>query len=242
MPASVRTASNASVNCPARSRIRKQKSAARSPRVHQEVADLLRCPGTVRVSGDPDDVHVTAAYLYDEQAVQALQGHRADVMEEVRGEHGGCLGVHELPPGVSRHRKTRDHVERCPTASGRSQFCEAATAGQLRDTLVAISAHLGRKLDLDVAQFPAYGPDERPAWAVCQTGNAMRAGFQIYHVVIQALAGGFLAVMGFDAAQALTDPDYQAAMIVPSLASAGKARMRTILADLAGPRSRYRER
>jgi hypothetical protein len=110
----------------------------------------------------------------------------------------------------------------------------AATAGQLRDTLVAIADHLGRQLHLDVAQFPAYGPDERPPWAVCQTGNAMRAGFQIYHEVIQALAGGFLAVMSFDAAQAVTDPAYHAAVIVPSLAGAGKARMRTILTDLAG--------
>ena len=44
--------------------------------IHHEVADLLHGPGTVRVGGDPEDVHVTAACLDDEQAVQALQGHR----------------------------------------------------------------------------------------------------------------------------------------------------------------------
>jgi hypothetical protein len=43
-------------------------------------------------------VRITAAYLDDEQAVQALQGQRAVHVEEVGGEHRGCLGVQELPP------------------------------------------------------------------------------------------------------------------------------------------------
>jgi hypothetical protein len=62
-------------------------------RIHQQVADLLHGPGTVWVRGDPEDVHVAAAYLDDEQAVQALQGRRAVHVEEVGGEHRGCLGV-----------------------------------------------------------------------------------------------------------------------------------------------------
>src|SRR5271167_4917569 len=37
--------------------------------IHHEVADLLYSPRAVRVRGDPEDVHVTAADLHDEQAV-----------------------------------------------------------------------------------------------------------------------------------------------------------------------------
>jgi len=66
--------------------------------IRQEVADLLRGPGTVRVRGDPEAVHVTATGLYDEQAVQPLESDRAVDVEEVRGEHRGCLGMQELPP------------------------------------------------------------------------------------------------------------------------------------------------
>ena len=66
--------------------------------IHQEVADLLCGPRPVRVRRDPEDVHKTAAYLDDEQAVQPLQGHRAVDVEEVGGTHRRCLGVQELPP------------------------------------------------------------------------------------------------------------------------------------------------
>jgi hypothetical protein len=38
--------------------------------IHQEVADLLDSPGPVRVRGDTEDAHVTAAYIHDEQAVR----------------------------------------------------------------------------------------------------------------------------------------------------------------------------
>ena len=68
------------------------------PQIHQQVADLLHGPRAIRVRGDPEDVHKTAADLYDEQAVQPLQGHRAAGVEEVRGEHRRCLGVQALPP------------------------------------------------------------------------------------------------------------------------------------------------
>src|SRR6266851_3002871 len=37
--------------------------------IHQEVADLLHGPGTARVGGDSEDVHVAGANLHDEQAV-----------------------------------------------------------------------------------------------------------------------------------------------------------------------------
>jgi len=51
--------------------------------VHQQVADLLGGPGSVRVRGDIENVHVPGADFYDEQAVQALQGHRAVDVEEI---------------------------------------------------------------------------------------------------------------------------------------------------------------
>jgi len=73
--------------------------------IHQEVADLLHGPGTVRVRGDPEDVHITAAYLDDEQAVQALQCQRAVYVEEAGGERGRGLSLQELPP--LRHEVAR---------------------------------------------------------------------------------------------------------------------------------------
>ncbi len=45
--------------------------------IHQQVADLLGGPRPVRVRGDTENVNVPGADLHDEQAVQALQGHRA---------------------------------------------------------------------------------------------------------------------------------------------------------------------
>ena len=50
--------------------------------VHREVADLLGELRTVRIGGDPEDVHVAAADLHDEQAVQTPECHRALHMEE----------------------------------------------------------------------------------------------------------------------------------------------------------------
>ena len=67
--------------------------------IHHEVADLLHGLGTVRVGGDPEDMHVAAACLDDEQAVQAPESHRAVHVEEIGGEQRRCLHVQELPPG-----------------------------------------------------------------------------------------------------------------------------------------------
>jgi hypothetical protein len=44
-------------------------------------------------------MHGPGADLDHEEAVQALEGHRAVHMEEVGREHRGCLRVQELPPG-----------------------------------------------------------------------------------------------------------------------------------------------
>jgi hypothetical protein len=62
---------------PGPSRTRYRKSAARSPR------------SIKRLRTDLDH----------EEAVQALQGHRAVHVEEVDREHHGCLCLQELPPG-----------------------------------------------------------------------------------------------------------------------------------------------
>ena len=67
--------------------------------IHQQVANLLYGPRPVWVCGDPEDVHVAGADLHDEQAVQALQRHCAVHVEEIGGEHRGCLNMQELPPG-----------------------------------------------------------------------------------------------------------------------------------------------
>ena len=98
MPASARTASNASVKCPARSRTRNRKSAARSPYPSEGCA--LAASSTARPGTPSRQGHaVPGADLDHEEAVQALQGHRAVHVEEVNREHRGCLGVQELPPG-----------------------------------------------------------------------------------------------------------------------------------------------
>ena len=66
--------------------------------VHQEIADLLSSPRSIRMSGDPQDVDVAGAHFDDEQAVQAPECHCAVHVEEVGGEDGRGLGVQELPP------------------------------------------------------------------------------------------------------------------------------------------------
>ena len=84
MPASARTGSNGAGSCPARSRARNRKACGAITQIHQKVAGLLHCPQPVRVRSDPEDVHIAAAGLGDEQAVPALEGNRAVHMEEVR--------------------------------------------------------------------------------------------------------------------------------------------------------------
>ena len=66
--------------------------------IHQQIADLLRSPPPVRVGGNAEDVHGPGGNFHHEQAVQALEGHRAVHMEEIGGEHCRGLGVQELPP------------------------------------------------------------------------------------------------------------------------------------------------
>jgi hypothetical protein len=98
MPALARTASKDSVNCPARSD-QEPEACGAVVEIHQEIADLLGGPRPVRVRGDLEDVDVAAADFHDEQAVQALESHRAVHMEEVDGKHRRSLHMQELPPG-----------------------------------------------------------------------------------------------------------------------------------------------
>ncbi len=99
VPGVARTAPDESVNCPARPRTRKRESAARSPEVREEVADLPGGPRAVRMGGDPGGTNGAGAGFGDEQAVPALQRQRAAGREEIGGGHGRRLGVRELPPG-----------------------------------------------------------------------------------------------------------------------------------------------
>ena len=98
MPALARTAPKDSVNCPARSRTRNRKSAARSPRSIRRlrICCVVHDPSGFR--GDPEDVHTSAADLHDEQAIQAPERDRA-VHVKVGGEHRRGLRVQEIPPG-----------------------------------------------------------------------------------------------------------------------------------------------
>jgi hypothetical protein len=65
--------------------------------IHQQIADLLRSSPPVRGGGNAEDVHGPGADLHHEQAVQALESHRAVHVEEVGGEHRRGLGVQKLP-------------------------------------------------------------------------------------------------------------------------------------------------
>jgi len=66
-------------------------------KIHQEVAGLLGGPRPAGMRGDPEDVHIPALDLDNEQAVQALQRQRAVDVEEIGGEHGPGLSAQELP-------------------------------------------------------------------------------------------------------------------------------------------------
>ncbi len=67
--------------------------------IHQEAADLLCGPRPVGVRGHAEDMHVPGVDLDHEEAVPALQGHRAVHVEEVGREHRRGLRVQEIPPG-----------------------------------------------------------------------------------------------------------------------------------------------
>ena len=93
--------------------------------VGQQVAGLLRCPGSVGITGRAEKVDVAGVDLDDEQHVDPLQADGAVDMNEVAGKHRRSLSLQELPPaqvgvsngrwrdafrpGVGISQSTRDH-------------------------------------------------------------------------------------------------------------------------------------
>jgi hypothetical protein len=59
--------------------------------------DLLGGPRPVWVGGHAEDLHIAGANLDHEEVVQALEGHRAVDVKEVRRKHCRGLRVQELP-------------------------------------------------------------------------------------------------------------------------------------------------
>jgi hypothetical protein len=110
-------------------------------------------------------VHVTGADLHDEQAVQALEGHRAVHMEEVGGQHGRCLDAQELPPGrVSLPFRRRGKLQGLEDPADRRCADPVAELEQLPlNSLVSPAAVLGGEL-LD--QRGDLGADWRPSFPV----------------------------------------------------------------------------
>jgi hypothetical protein len=130
--------------------------------VHQEIADLLRGPRPVRVRGDPEHMHVAAAGLQNERAVQALQGHRALPMKEIGGEHCRGLRVQELPPGkISAPLRRRRDPQRFENPADRGRAHPVAELGQFAlDLLVSPAVVLGGELPDERGDL---GADRRPA-------------------------------------------------------------------------------
>jgi hypothetical protein len=108
----------------------------------------------------------------------------------------------------------------------------AAAPAAMRAALDTLAAHLCGRLCHDITTFRAYGPDQRPPWAACETGNALRAGFQLAHAVTQAIAGSYLTIMGFDPATATTAPAYHPDVITPALRAARPTRLHATLLGL----------
>ena len=72
MPAPARTASNEVLNWPAVADEEPDGGSAVVD-VHQQVAGLLGGPGSSRMAGCPEDVHVAASHLEGEEHVDPLQ-------------------------------------------------------------------------------------------------------------------------------------------------------------------------
>lgn len=109
----------------------------------------------------------------------------------------------------------------------------AATTEQMRRILADIARHLCHQLTDPLGGVPPLGPDQRQPWQVCQVGTGTRAGFQLYHHVLQAVAGCYLHALGFDPARATADDTYYATAIDPFLRKARKQWLRRTLNRLA---------
>lgn len=98
-----------------------------------------------------------------------------------------------------------------------------ATAKQLRAALAEIARHLCYHLG------DPPGLDAGQSWQGCQVGSGTRAGFQLYHHALQAVADYFLQALGLDPVRATTDNDYLASALGPFLAVSPRQSRRTLI-------------
>ena len=109
----------------------------------------------------------------------------------------------------------------------------AAPARRLRDAGEAIAGYLCHHLAQDLDDLPfCGGPGDKPQWAVCAVGSIMRAGFELLQAATDAVCGAYLAQMGFDPEPARRNRAYEADIVMPAVACAGKNRLREMLTQL----------
>jgi hypothetical protein len=115
----------------------------------------------------------------------------------------------------------------------------AAPVRRLRDAGEAIARYLCRHLASDPGDLPSCGaPGSRPQRAACATGSGMRAGFELLQAVTAAVCGAWLAQMGFDPEPARRHRAYEADIVMPAVAGAGKDQLREMLTRLTDSISR----
>jgi len=110
----------------------------------------------------------------------------------------------------------------------------AASPAQMRGILRDIGAHLCHCLRRDAGGIPGLSPGRRQPWQVCQIGSGMRAGFQLYQHVTQAVAGSCLHALGFDPGRAAAEDTYFTTDVDPFLVTARQQCMRRTLLHLTG--------
>ena len=141
-----------------------QEPEVRGPitQIHEQIPDLLRGPRSIRVCGHPEDVHVAAADLHHEQAVQAVERHCAVHVKEVDGQHRRGLRVQKLPPGrVGAPLRSRRDPPRLKDPADRGRADPVAELEQLAlDPLIPPAVILGGE-PLD--QRGDLGADWRPS-------------------------------------------------------------------------------
>jgi hypothetical protein len=127
---------------------------------------------------------------------------------------------------------TPESVCRSLLAADPRPAIRSAPAPALRDLLSEITSHLCLLLQRQASDFTTTAPPPDRWPGSCAIGSGLRAGFQLYHDLTQAVAASWLHATGFDPAQAAADPAYHAAVISPSLTAATRHQIRAILLDL----------
>ena len=108
--------------------------------------------------GHPEDVHIAAAGLHHEQAVQAAERHCAVRVKEVGGQHRRGPGVRELPPGrIGVSPGSRRDPQRLEDPADRGRAGPVAELEQLTlDPLIPPAVILGGE-PLDESGDPGAG-------------------------------------------------------------------------------------